>query len=219
MAGRTLREKFEVLASPSNHSALDPDAHGADNGDLRFATRGFRFTMFHRWMLLCFAVLVVLPLAGCGGGIDVNTRSLGKARSLWESAKIPDYDLEWTTSGERDGHYLVYVREGKVQAIDAYVPDLKARLVRQIRVKPGDPSYYGVDGLFKIMKEELAQLEDASPFGRPKGTQVILRFTPDTTLGFPKLYRRDVMGSPKGLSVDVFRLDRKKPGTSVPPAP
>jgi hypothetical protein len=174
--------------------------------------------MYHRWILPCCALLVLLPVSGCGGGIDVNTRSLGKARSLWESAKIADYDLEWTTSGERDGHYLVYVREGKVQAIDAFIPDLKARQVRQIRVKPGDPSYYGVDGLFTIMKEELAQLEDTTPFGRPKGTRVVLQFTPDVTLGYPKRFRRDVVGSPKGLSLDVIRLERKKAGTSVPSA-
>jgi hypothetical protein len=175
--------------------------------------------MIARLTLPCLALLVLLPLAGCGGGVDVNTRSLGKARSLWESAKILDYDLEWTSSGERDGHYLVYVREGKVQAIDASIPDLKARQVRQIRVKPGDPSYYGVDGLFTILKEELAQLEDLTPFGRPKGTQVVLRFTPDETLGYPRRFRRDVMGSSKGLSLDVIRLERKKPGTSVPSAP
>lgn len=170
----------------------------------------------HRWV----PILALLGLSGCGGGVDVNTRSLTKARTLWDSAKIRDYDLEWTTSGERDGHYLVFVRGGKVQAINAYVPDPRAGKVREIRVKPGDPSYYGVEGLFKIMEEELAQLDGAeNPFGRPKGTQALLRFVPDETLGYPRWYRRDVVGSPQSLRLDVKRLERKASGASVPAAP
>jgi hypothetical protein len=97
--------------------------------------------------------------------------------------------------------------------------DARAGKRRKIRVKPADPSYYSVDGLFTIIREELAQLDTDRPFGRPKGTSVILKFLPDEKLGYPKRYLRDAVGSTKGLAIEVIRLDRVTTGASVPPAP
>ena len=165
------------------------------------------------------AALALLVFSGCSGGEDVNTRTLSKAQALWDGAGIRDYDLEWTTSGDREGHYLVFVRGGVVRRIHAFVEDRRARVVREIVVKPGDPSYYGVEGLFRIIREEQAQMEvDPAPFGQPKGTRVLLRFAPDTKLGYPKRYRRDVVGRPKGLALDVIRLERSTAPIPLPPA-
>jgi hypothetical protein len=77
---------------------------------------------------------------------------------------------------------------------------------------------YSVDGLFTTIKDEIAQLDQPSPFGQPKGTSAILKFTPDPDLGYPKGYRRDVLGTPKGVSIDVLKLDRDPPPAVPPPA-
>ena len=74
------------------------------------------------------------------------------------------------TSGAREGHYLVFVRGGQVKEIHQFVEDRRAQKMREIQAKPGDPSYYGVEGLFKILEEERSQMLDAAPFGQPKGT-------------------------------------------------
>ncbi|MDB5352666.1 MAG: hypothetical protein JWN86_3913 [Planctomycetota bacterium] len=160
--------------------------------------------------------LCLIALAGCAGGEDVTTRSIANARRIWDAAKIRDYDLEWTSSGARDGHYRIFVRDGKVRSIRAFVDDRKERRVREIEVKPGDPSYYSVDGLFKILEEERSQLSEPAPFGQPKGTSVLLRFTPDPKLGYPKRFRRDVVGTPRGLAIDVVRFT-PNPGAAIPP--
>ena len=161
---------------------------------------------------------VVCVLTGCAGGEDVTVRSLANARRTWDAAKIRDYNLEWTSSGERAGHYLVFVRDGDVKAIRQYVEDSRSGAIREIEARPGDPSYYGVEGLFKILDEERAQLRDDRPFGQPKGATVVLRFAPDPRLGYPKRYRRDVVGSPKGLALDVLRLVPNPPA-AIPPPP
>ena len=49
-------------------------------------------------------------------------------------------------------------------------------------------------------------LEDR-PFGEPKGSRILLKFDPDPRLGYPRSYRRDVVGSREALTIDVVRLD------------
>ena len=74
-------------------------------------------------------------------------------------------------------------------------------------MRPAEPEYYGIDGLFLTIEEELAQLQTATPFGQAKGTKAVLRFTPDPQLGYPRSYRRDVLGTPQVLAIDVTRFD------------
>jgi len=145
-------------------------------------------------------VLVLPVLAGCAGGQEVTTKSLGNARRLWDRAGIRDYDLEWTSSGLRSSRYRVAVRGGRVESIESIYQG------RAYSVHPADPGYYGVEGLFLTIEEELAQLQTATPFGQAKGTKAVLRFTPDPQLGYPRSYRRDVLGTPQALAIDVTRF-------------
>ena len=62
-----------------------------------------------------------------------------------------------------------------------------------------------------IMSDELAQRKSNAPFGQPKGTKSVLRFTPDPKLGYPRSYRRDVLGAPMSLAIDVVRLVPEPP--------
>jgi Family of unknown function (DUF6174) len=160
------------------------------------------------------SLLCVIALPGCGGGGEnVTPESLENARRLWASAGIKDYDLEWTSAGLMDGHYRVFVRDGRVRRIRSVLGD-----GREIDARPAMPEMFGVDGLFKVIEEERLQLNDERPFGQPKGSKVVLKFTPDPRLGYPKSYRRDVMGSPKGLLIDVIRLDASSSREIPPPA-
>ncbi len=163
--------------------------------------------------LLAVATLMMIPpaLTGCGvGGEDVSPRSIAKAKERWERAGIHDYDLEWTSTGARGGHYRVTVRGDEVREVRSVQPD-----GREVVAKPGDKSYYGVDGLFLVIEEEMAQLLEDRPFGQPKGAKVLLKFVPDERLGYPKHYRRDVVGGSRGLAIDVLRLDPKAASSSA----
>ncbi len=147
------------------------------------------------------ALLLVLPmLAGCAGGQDVTPRAIRDARRLWDRAGIRDYDLEWTSTGLRSSHYRVSVRNGRVESIESVYQG------KGYPVRPAEPRYYGVDGLFLTIEDELAQLQTAAPFGHAKGTKAVLRFTPDPRFGYPRSYRRDVLGTPQVVALDVTRF-------------
>jgi hypothetical protein len=158
--------------------------------------------------------VVCLALAGCGAGQDVTPGALAQAKRTWARARIRDYNLEWTSSGQRESHYRVYVRDGKVKRVDSVLPGGHEKVMH-----PAEPELYGIDGLLQVIEEELDQVQSPSPFGRPKGARALLRFTLDSALGYPRSYRRDVPGTPQGLAIDVMRLDVDPPSAIPPPAP
>src|SRR5262245_20851148 len=155
-------------------------------------------------------VLGVLGLAvlgtGCGGGSvgeDVTREGLDRARQAWERAAIRDYDLEWASRGAlAPGRYAVTVRDGRVIEVRSIADDGSVR-----RARPADPSYYAVEGLFRIIDDDLSQRLEERPFGQPKGARVLMKFAPDPRLGYPRSYRRDVVGTRQGVAIDVIRLD------------
>lgn len=127
--------------------------------------------------------------------------SLAKARQVWAKAGVTDYDLEWVGSRPSRAHYAVEVRGGQVRSIASVTPEGK-----RFPLKPAEPRFYGVDGLFLVIADELAQLETATPFGQPKGNRAVLRFTLDPKYGYPKSYSRDVVGAPSSLTIDVLEF-------------
>lgn len=164
---------------------------------------------FVRPLAILCVTLTALP--GCGGGVAVTPESIREATARWERAKVRDYDLEWSSSGPRTTHFAVTVRDGLVRAVEFVAPD-----GRRHPARPGDPQLYGVDGLFLTIADELAQLDQPTPFGQPKGTRAVLRFTPDPRYGYPRRYRRDVMGAPSAVAIDVLRFTPKVPGEGRP---
>ena len=161
-------------------------------------------------------VLVVMGMAlaqaGCGGA-EATPQAVERARGLWDAAGVRDYDLEWMSTGPGRPHYQVTVRAGQVRAIGMIQPNGQV-----VPAKPAETRYYGMEGLFLIIRDDLEQLKKATPFGQPKGTRVVLRFTSDPKYGYPRSYRRDVLGSPLALGFDVIRFlpdpPRKPPPTA-----
>jgi hypothetical protein len=149
--------------------------------------------------LVSIAALCIF--ARCSGGQAVTPEAVAAARKLWADAELRDYDLEWTASGRMTAHYFVTVRGGDVRKVESVAPD-----GRKFEVHPAEPRFYGVDGLFTTIADELAQLKEAQPFGQTKGTKVVMRFSPDPKSGFPRSYRRDLLGTSQGLAIDVIRL-------------
>jgi hypothetical protein len=159
--------------------------------------------------LALLLVSTLAALSGCAEGEAVSAPSLREARLRWEKAGVRDYDLEWTSSGSNPAHYAVTVRGGQVTDVAMVGPDGARH-----EVKPARPEYYGVDGLFRTIDEELRQLDADRPFDRPKGTTAVLRFDPDPTYGYPRTYRRDVVGAPMPVAIDVVRFTPVPGGAS-----
>ena len=164
-----------------------------------------------RAVIACLSLLALAALAGCGGQ-EVTRQSLQDARARWTKSGLRNYDLEWQATGPRDSHYAVTVRDGQVQKVEGFKPDGS-----RIPLKPADTKLYSVDGLFTVVADELAICDTEQPFGQPKGTKAVLRFTTDPTLGYLKSYRRDVIGAPRALAIDVLRFTPVDPGAGVSP--
>jgi hypothetical protein len=159
---------------------------------------GFEARRIGRFAL---AAVVAAAVAGCSRGEPVTADSLAAARQTWGRAGIRDYQLEWKATGASPAHYLVTVRDGAVARITSRTPDGS-----WIEVHPAEPRFYGVDGLFTTIADELAQLKTGHPFGQPADATVVMRASFDPKLGYPISYHRDVLGVERGLAIDVIRL-------------
>lgn len=146
-------------------------------------------------------LIPLLALGGCSGGEEVTKQSIAQARKVWTRARIDDYDLDWTSSGTNNAYYHVTVRGGRVRQLEQVLPD-----GRSVELHPGKPEYFGVDGLFLTMAEEHAQLGTDRPFGQAKGSKAVLLFTPDPKYGYPRSYRRDVVGATLPVAIDVVKF-------------
>jgi hypothetical protein len=152
-------------------------------------------------------VLTVFGAAlGCSRGQEVTSEAISQAHERWANAGIRDYNLEWTVTGPNNAHYYVTVRGGEVSDIESDAPD-----GRRVKVRSHAPRYFGVDGLFLTIANEMALMNSDRPFNQPKGTKVLMRFQPDSKLGYPHWYRRDVMGTSQMLTIDVVKLVPNSP--------
>ena len=137
---------------------------------------------------------------------------LGRDEALWASQGPADYNLEWqSVSSRNQAVYRVYVRSGEVRSVRLVRPDGKA-----IALKPAEPGFYSVPGLFRTIREELAQSQQPKPFGQPPGTTVLLTIRTDPTLGYPTRYRRDIFGVDERMGLDVTRFEPTR--AEIPPA-
>ncbi len=147
-------------------------------------------------------VLAIAAFAiGCSRGQEVTPEALTQARQLWKDAGISDYELEWTATGPNNAHYDVTVQGGEVRKVISVLPD-----GQRMEPRAADTRFYSVDGLFLTIADELAQLKTDRPFNQPRGTRVLMRFQPDSKLGYPRWYRRDVMGTSQAMRIDVVKL-------------
>jgi Family of unknown function (DUF6174) len=145
-------------------------------------------------------------VVGCSHGEEATPEAVAQAQERWTKAGILDYTLEWTVTGPNNAHYYVTVERGEVSEIEAAAPD-----GRRLKVHSAAPRYFGVDGLFLTIANEIALMKSDRPFSQPKGTKVVMRFQPDSQLGYPHWYRRDVMGTAQSMTIDVLKLVPRSP--------
>lgn len=185
-----------------------PRSNTAGKNRLRFIPSVFRDSLWFP----AFALAIML-VPGCGEtGDPVNPERIERDAARWAAAGIRDYDLTWQSISSRNQSiYKVFVRGDEVKAVRLIRPDGKA-----VALKPADTNFYSVEGLFRTLREELAQSQETRPFGQPPGTTVILTMRSDERLGYPTLYRRDIFGVEDRMGIDVIELN---PSTAEIPPP
>jgi hypothetical protein len=154
-----------------------------------------------RWLARLGIPAMLSVAIGCAGGESVTPEALNQAKRVWAQANIQDYDLDWSVKGPNNAHYFVTVRGGVVSKIESVQRDGS-----KLELHSEQPRFFSVDGLFLTIAEELALVDTDQPFGQPKGTKVVMRFKPDVQFGYPHWYRRDVLGTPLSISIEVIRL-------------
>jgi hypothetical protein len=136
----------------------------------------------------------------------VTPETLEAAKTLWKQAGITDYELEWTVTGPNNAHYLVKVQGGDVRRLEMIQPNGDRTERRSF-----EPRFFGIDGLFLTMADDLARCGVDKASSRPRDPKVVMRFSPDAKLGYPHWYRRDMMGTTQGMQIDVLRLHLTAP--------
>jgi Family of unknown function (DUF6174) len=153
------------------------------------------------WLGMPGTLIAVGATLGCSRGEEATAEAVARAEARWQEAGIRDYDLEWTVTGPNNAHYYVTVERGEVSKIDLANHD-----GGRVELRPAEPRYFSVDGLFLTIANEIKLKESERPFDKPAGTKVFLRFRPDAKLGYPHWYRRDITGTPQTMSIDVVKL-------------
>ncbi len=126
---------------------------------------------------------------------ELTAQSLQEARALWRSVGPANYDLEIEIGGPRAGFVLLKVREGKVTEMQRDGVSPKRRETWDV---------WSVPGQFDMLEIELTNAVDpVEKVGAKKGTRWRLRGEFDSQYGYPKRYRRLVVGPEVDISWNV----------------
>jgi hypothetical protein len=120
----------------------------------------------------------------------------------WQQRGPESYHLDVILTAGRPGRVHVEVRHGEVARMtrDGVVPKQKRTW-----------DYWSVPGQFDTIGRELEMRQDpATSFGAPPGTQVVLRAAFDPELGYPRRFRRDVLGMRQEVQWEVVNFGTDK---------
>ena len=123
------------------------------------------------------ATIIVVPLLS-GRTEPVTKERLAEAARLWHAAKIANYAMDLETSGAQTGKYHIEVRDGQL-----------ARITRNGQAAdPASGEFWTVDGLLRMIEQELDAAEHPGKGMFPEQTQVWLRLRYDARSGYPVRY-------------------------------
>ena len=139
-------------------------------------------------------VLFIL-VAGCSGLDTLTEEVLVDAERRWGSEEPGLYRLVVEMSGERveTGVFEVLVRDGRVVSL---------KLNGQV-VLPDRAQDYSMEGLFGMLRQELALSEQPALMGAPPGFAAYLLVRFDDETGRLERYRRTVGGANNNIEIEV----------------
>jgi hypothetical protein len=144
----------------------------------------------------CLAVLIAsLLLAGCSRLQTLTPELLQSAHQKWQSSKPGYYRLVLEMSGDR-------VEAGKFEVTVQGEEVVSLRRNGQV-ILPGRGQDYSMDGIFRVLMQEVDLAGRPALLGAPEGYSVypMARFDPET--GRLIRYRRTVGGAKNSIDIEV----------------
>lgn len=147
-----------------------------------------------------WTLIAILWLASCSGLSTLTPEMVDQAEAKWNAGKPASYRLVVTMEGDRveRGEFDVEVRNGAVISLK--------RNGQVVNLKSGED--YSMDGLFKIIRNEMDLAKTPSTFGAPEGYSAYLMGNFDGT-GKIQHYRRAVGGISNSIDIRVLSFETK----------
>ncbi|HYR88849.1 MAG TPA: hypothetical protein VE422_32530 [Terriglobia bacterium] len=142
--------------------------------------------------LLSFALLLAV---GCSRLDPLTPAILAQAEEKWKAHRPDFYHLVIEMSGDRveTGRFDVTVRGGQVESLRR----------NGLIIPPGRGQDYSMDGLFRMLEQELGLAEKPAMLGAPAGYSVYPTAQFDETVGALLHYRRSVGGAANTIDIKV----------------
>jgi hypothetical protein len=124
---------------------------------------------------------------------------LNEAEMKWNASKPPSYRLVVTMEGDRveRGEFEVQVLEGRVTSLKR----------NGEVIKPTEAQDYSMDGMFKIIRDEMDLAKNPSTLGAPEGYSAYLMAQFDSRTGRLEHYRRSVGGVSNSIDIRIIRFE------------
>lgn len=133
-------------------------------------------------------LLLLIALLGRDPLPRLTRESLDAAVARWQTAGPANYDVDLMLSGAQTGNLHIEVRDGEVTAMTR---DGRATVERRTW------DFWSVPNQMAMMEEDLsaAESDPQRAFGVADRGQVVLQAEFDPQLGYPRRYRRQVLGT------------------------
>jgi hypothetical protein len=146
----------------------------------------------------------VMLAAACSGLRTLTAQALNEAESRWKAQNQTSYRMVVSMEGDRveRGEFEVEVEQGIVTSLRRNGQP----------VNPASGQDYSMDGLFKIIHEEMDLAAKPALLGAPPGYSAYLMARFDDSSGRLEHYRRAVGGVSNSIDIEVliFELRTEK---------
>jgi len=139
--------------------------------------------------------------AACSGLPTLTPGVLTQSEEKWNAHRPPSYRLVVEMSGDRveTGRFEVEVRNGQTVSLRR----------NGLVIRPNTGQDYSIDGLFRMLEQELSLAEKPTTVGAPEGYSVYTNAKFDDTTGRLIRYRRIVGGTSNSIEVNVLEYEAR----------
>jgi hypothetical protein len=140
-------------------------------------------------------------MIACSRLPTLTTEILGQAEQKWKTHQPTSYRLVIEMSGDRveTGQLEVEVRSGQMVSLRR----------NGLIIRPNSGQDYTMEGLFRMLEQELGLAEKPAMVGAPPGYAVYTTAKFDDTTGRLIRYRRIVGGTSNSIEVNVAEYSEK----------
>jgi len=140
-----------------------------------------------------------MMLAACSGLSTLTPEMLDQAERRWQTSKPSGYLMTVIMEGDR-------VERGEFE-VEVHADAVTSLKRNGLTLNPAAGKDYSVDGLFRIIRDEVDLAKTPSLFGAPTGYSAYLMASFDGSTGRLKHYRRSVGGISNSIDIEVLKFE------------